>query len=74
MNFGQWMQVHRRSVLFVIALCAVAGIFVGLKLPISLFPNVQFPRVVVTLDAGDRPAEQMTILVTRPVDEGSVGT
>ena len=69
MNFGQWMQAHRRSLLFVIALLAVAGALTAFRLPISLFPNVAFPRAVVSLDAGDRPAEQMATLVTMPVEE-----
>ncbi|PFH20549.1 efflux RND transporter permease subunit [Burkholderia sp. JKS000303] len=69
MNFGQWMQRHRRSLLFVVALLAVAGALTAFRLPISLFPNVSFPRAVVSLDAGDRPAEQMATLVTMPVEE-----
>ena len=69
MNFGQWMQMHRRSLLFVIALLAIAGALSAFRLPISLFPNVAFPRAVVSLDAGDRPAEQMATLVTMPVEE-----
>lgn len=69
MNFSEWMQRHRRSLLFVIALGAIAGALTGLRLPISLFPNVAFPRAVVSLDAGDRPAEQMATLVTVPVEE-----
>jgi CzcA family heavy metal efflux pump len=69
MNFGQWMQKHRRSLLFVIALAAIAGALTAFRLPISLFPNVAFPRAVVSLDAGDRPAEQMATLVTMPVEE-----
>ena len=69
MNFGPWMQRHRRSLLFAVALLAVAGALTAFRLPISLFPNVSFPRAVVTLDAGDRPAEQMATLVTLPVEE-----
>ncbi|OTP72893.1 efflux RND transporter permease subunit [Caballeronia sordidicola] len=69
MKYGAWMQIHRRSLLFVIALLATAGTLTGLRLPTSLFPNVAFPRAVVSLDAGDRPAEQMTALVTTPVEE-----
>jgi CzcA family heavy metal efflux pump len=69
MNFGQWMQRHSRSLLFVIALLAIAGGLTAFRMPISLFPNVAFPRAVVSLDAGDRPAEQMTTLVTMPVEE-----
>jgi CzcA family heavy metal efflux pump len=69
MNFSQWMQAHRRSLLFVIGLLAAAGALTAFRLPISLFPNVAFPRAVVALDAGDRPAEQMATLVTMPVEE-----
>lgn len=69
MNVGQWMQMHRRSILFVVALLALAGALTAFQLPTSLFPNVQFPRAVVSLDAGDRPAEQMVMLVTTPVEE-----
>ncbi|MEM5387771.1 efflux RND transporter permease subunit [Paraburkholderia phymatum] len=69
MNFSQWMQRHRRSLLFVVALLAIAGALTAFRMPISLFPNVAFPRAVVSLDAGDRPAEQMTTLVTMPVEE-----
>ena len=69
MNFGQWMQRHRRSLLFVVGLLAIAGALTAFRMPISLFPNVAFPRAVVSLDAGDRPAEQMTTLVTMPVEE-----
>lgn len=69
MNVGQWMQRHSRSLLFVILLLAIGGALSALKLPISLFPNIAFPRVVVALDAGDRPAEQMATVVTTPVEE-----
>ncbi|HOW49506.1 MAG TPA: efflux RND transporter permease subunit [Rubrivivax sp.] len=69
MNLGQWMQRHRRSILFLIALLALAGVATALRLPITLFPKAEFPRVIVGLDAGDRPADQMAMLVTRPVEE-----
>jgi multidrug efflux pump subunit AcrB len=39
------------------------------RLPVALFPDVQFPRVVVSFEAGDRPAEQMVLQVTRPAEE-----
>ena len=35
----------------------------------ALFPQVHFPRVVVNLDAGDRPAERMATEVTWPVED-----
>lgn len=64
-----WTQSHRRSILFLLLILALAGVIAALKLPVSLFPTIDFPRVVVALDAGDQPAEQMEMLVTRPVEE-----
>src|SRR5471030_576301 len=69
MNIGGWTQAHRRSILFLLLMLAVAGVIAAFHLPVSLFPQVDFPRAVVALDAGDQPAEQMEMLVTRPVEE-----
>ncbi|MFZ0482343.1 MAG: efflux RND transporter permease subunit [Desulfobacterales bacterium] len=69
MSFTDWVQRHRRSILFLIVVLAMGGLASSLKLPVALFPHVNFPRVVVNLDAGDRPAEQMAIEVTWPVEE-----
>ncbi len=69
MNVSQWAQNHRRSILFLFLLLALGGVFAALQLPVSLFPQVAFPRVVVALEAGDQPARQMEMQVTRPVEE-----
>lgn len=69
MNFSAWMQAHRRSILFFLFMLAAAGLVAAFKLPVTLFPNVDFPRVLVSLDAGDRPAEQMEVEVTMPAEE-----
>ncbi len=69
MKFAEWMQLHRRSILFFLLLVALAGAYSAFRLPVTLFPNVDFPRVVVTLDSGDRTAEQMALEVTIPVEE-----
>jgi len=68
-NFTHWVQYHRRSILFLLALLAGGGLYAAFHLPVSLFPTVDFPRVVVSLDSGDRPAEQMALQVTIPVEE-----
>jgi len=41
------------------------GAMRAFQMPVGLFPQVAFPRVVVTLNSGDRPVEQMEIQVTR---------
>lgn len=69
MTAGSFLQRHRRSFLFLAAVLALGGVAAAFLLPVALFPNVQFPRIVVELDAGDRPAQQMELLVTRPVEQ-----
>ncbi len=69
MSFAGWIQVHRRSLLFLMAILALGGLLSSFGLPVSLFPQVNFPRIEVSLDAGDRPAERMAVEVTYPVEE-----
>src|SRR5256884_3732588 len=69
MSFTAWAQSHARSILFFFAILVVAGVVASFSLPVALFPHVSFPRVRITLDAGDRPAERMAIEVTTPVEE-----
>ncbi len=69
MSFTAWAHSHARSILFLLGALAVAGAVASFSLPVALFPQVNFPRVRITLDAGDRPAEQMMVEVTTPVEE-----
>lgn len=69
MTITKWMQAHRRSILFLLGVLVVGGIASSFRLPVALFPDASFPRVVVNLEAGDRPAERMAIEVTWPAEE-----
>jgi CzcA family heavy metal efflux pump len=64
-----WIAAHRRSLMFLLLLPVAAGIAAGFSLPVTLFPNVSFPRVRLNVDAGDRPAEQMVVQVTAPIEQ-----
>jgi CzcA family heavy metal efflux pump len=68
-RISQWTRSHRVSVVSLLSFMVIAGIFAVKRLPVALFPNVHFPRLMVNVDAGDRPADQMTIEVTIPVEE-----
>jgi CzcA family heavy metal efflux pump len=69
MNIATWFQAHRRSLLFLVLILALGGLASVFNLPVALFPDVSFPRVRVDIDAGDRPAAQMVVAVTTPVEE-----
>ncbi len=64
-------HVRRRAtvVIFCAAILAAAGILSTLRLPVSLFPEITFPRIVILADNGEQPAERMMIEVTKPLEE-----
>lgn len=62
-----------RPLLFLVAMLALSGIVAGINLPVALFPQIQFPRVVVSAEAGDRPVEQMELQVTRVLEQALRG-
>jgi multidrug efflux pump subunit AcrB len=63
------LRSQSRTFLLVAVAMTLAGLVTALSLPIGLFPQVSFPRVVVDLDSGSRPADQTALTVTRPVEE-----
>ncbi|HJO66177.1 MAG TPA: efflux RND transporter permease subunit [Sphingomonas sanguinis] len=65
----RFLRTQSRAFVLVGLALALAGIVAALSLPIGLFPQVSFPRVVVDLDSGSRPADQTALTVTRPVEE-----
>ena len=69
MRFEQLLERHARSIVVIACALALAGAVAALSTPVGLFPQVSFPRVVVDLSAGDRPADQTALTMTRPVEE-----
>ena len=62
------LQRHRRSIWLSVLLVTLAGIMAATRLPVSLFPRIDYPRVVVSIDAGERDAGQMASDITRPAE------
>lgn len=69
MNIGKLIESHAKSTLFVVVVLSLAGLFGAFKLPVSLFPDIAFPRIVVSANAGEMPADRMMITVTRNLEE-----
>ncbi len=69
MSLATFASRRRRSLLTLIAMLVVAGVGAVFFTPVSLFPTVFFPRIAVSIDAGDRPPDQMEAVVTRPVEQ-----
>lgn len=59
---------HARSLWLAMLLLSLGGIAGALRLPVSLFPHIDYPRVVVAIDAGERDPAQMEAEITRPIE------
>lgn len=59
---------HARAIWFAALLLTLGGIAGALKLPVLLFPQVDYPRVLVAIDAGERDPDQMAAQITRPIE------
>jgi CzcA family heavy metal efflux pump len=69
MNLTELVASRRRSLLTLVSLLIIGGLLAAFVMPVSLFPTVLFPRIAVTVDAGDRPADQTEAVITRPVEQ-----
>src|SRR6266853_841767 len=64
-----WFAYHSKSILFLIITLALLGGYLAFTIPISVFPEVNFPRIVIGIDNGVMPIDQMLVTITRPVEE-----
>ena len=69
MTLIRFIENQSRAIIVLAAALAIAGAVAAMSLPVGLFPQVSFPRVVVDVDAGSRPADQTALLVTAPLEE-----
>ena len=60
---------YAKPILFVVLAFCVAGTYCALTMPSSVFPQTNFPRVVILIDNGVMPADEMMANITRPVEE-----
>jgi multidrug efflux pump subunit AcrB len=64
-----WFARHSKSIIFMIVTLAVVGIYEAFTLPIAVFPTTNFPRIIVGVDNGVMPINQMEVTITRPIEE-----
>ena len=55
---------NSRAIWLAVILLTLGGVMTGMRLPVSLFPHIDYPRVVVAIEAGDRDAGQMAAAIT----------
>ncbi len=64
-----WFSRLSTPIICLILALAGAGAYLAFNIPVSVFPNTDFPRVVIGVDNGVMPIDQMLVTITRPIEE-----
>src|SRR5881396_335934 len=64
-----WFARHSKSIIFLIIILGIIGIYEAFQLPVAVFPTTNFPLIKIGVDNGVMPIEQMEVTITRPIEE-----
>ena len=64
-----WITQHSRSIIFLILTLALLGGYLAFTIPVSVFPSTNFPRILIAVDNGVMPIDQMMVTITRPIED-----
>src|SRR5271154_3543998 len=64
-----WLIRALPTIVFVALALTIAGVCAFFQTPIAVFPSTDFPRVVIGVDNGVMPVEQMQVTITKPIED-----
>ncbi len=64
-----WFRQLSSPILFLTISLALVGLYLAFSIPVAVFPNTDFPRIVIGVDNGVMPIDQMLVTITRPIEE-----
>src|ERR1043165_9343547 len=73
MRLASIVSNQSRAILVIVGLLCAAGLYAAWQLPVAIFPETDFPRIVIIVDIGEAPATQTLVSVTRPIEEAMNG-
>ncbi|MGH9756889.1 MAG: efflux RND transporter permease subunit, partial [Candidatus Acidiferrales bacterium] len=73
MNIVALCRRNRYAVYLLTAFLTIAGLLAIFQLPSNIYPELNFPRIVVLAHSGDLAPDTMLLTITRPIEE-SVST
>lgn len=68
-SVGRFSIHHSLAITFIAVALCFAGAYAAMNMPSSVFPQTDFPRVVILVDNGVMPADEMMATITRPIEE-----
>jgi CzcA family heavy metal efflux pump len=64
-----WFARHSTSIIFLIIVLTIIGIYEAFQIPVAVFPTTNFPLIKIGVDNGVMPIEQMEVTITRPIEQ-----
>ncbi len=64
-----WTARYLKPIVFIILAFVGFGSYLAFNIPVSVFPATDFPRIIVGVDNGVMPIDQMQVTITRPIEE-----
>ena len=64
-----WTARFLQPIVFITLALVGVGAYLAYTIPVSVFPSTDFPRIVVGVDNGVMPIDQMQVTITRPIEE-----
>src|SRR5580704_7162852 len=64
-----WTARFSRPIIFVILTLIAIAVYLAFSIPVAVFPSTDFPRIVVGIDNGVAPIDQMQVTTTQPIEE-----
>ena len=69
MNLVRACRNNSRAVFLLTGALTIAGFVALFQLPSNIYPELNFPRIVVLVHAGDLSPDTMLLTITRPIEE-----
>jgi len=69
MNIARFADHHHKATYLIVALLCVAGLYSVFQLPSSIYPEVEFPRIIVVAEGGQLEPRKMVVAVARPLED-----
>ena len=69
MNGAPLVTQQSRAIVLVAVALVIGGAIAAVILPSSIYPPLEFPRIVLVAQSGTLPPQSMSLIVTRPLEQ-----
>ncbi len=68
-RLAAFVDAHGRALVLIFLSLTLAGLVFSFRLPIAIFPQTDFPRIIIMVNNGIAPVDVQMLTVTRPIEE-----